>query len=153
MAADASDGTELYVVDGQSPRQLDRNITLVGRVVDGMELLSVLPRGTGPLGFYKDATPRVPIEAIRLAADVPEAERSKLQVLRPDTPLFDAVVESRRHRRHDWYKRPSGHTDLCNLTIPTPQPPAAAAHQQTIHERSHLSDYASPHTPRPSNQP
>src|SRR3546814_4709708 len=63
MAADSSDGTELYVVDGQSPRQLDRNITLVGRVVDGMELLSVLPRGTGPLGFYEDATQRVPIEA------------------------------------------------------------------------------------------
>src|SRR5690606_876043 len=34
IAADSSDGTELYVVDGQSPRQLDRNITLVGRVVD-----------------------------------------------------------------------------------------------------------------------
>src|SRR3546814_3315308 len=85
MAADSSDGTELYVVTGQSPRQLDRNITLVGRVVDGMELLSVLPRGTGPLGFYEDATQRVPIESIRLAADVPEAERPKLQVLRTDT--------------------------------------------------------------------
>src|SRR5690606_33049774 len=82
MAADSSDGSELYVVTGQSPRQLDRNITLVGRVVDGMELLSVLPRGTGPLGFYEDAAQRVPIEAIRLAADVPEAERPKLQVLR-----------------------------------------------------------------------
>src|SRR3546814_4674223 len=77
-----------------------------------MELLSVLPRGTGPLGFYEDATQRVPIEAIRLAADVPEAERSKLQVLRTDTPLFDAVVESRRNRRDDWYKRPAGHIDL-----------------------------------------
>src|SRR5690606_7028034 len=74
MAADSSDGSELYVVTGQSPRQLDRNITLVGRVVDGMELLSVLPRGTGPLGFYEDAAQRVPIEAIRLAADVPEAD-------------------------------------------------------------------------------
>src|SRR3546814_5984848 len=107
MAADSSDGTELYVVDGQSPRQLDRNITLVGRVVDGMELLSVLPRGTGPLGFYEDATQRVPIEAIRLAADLPEAERSQLQVLRTDTSLFDAVVESSRNRRDGWYKRPS----------------------------------------------
>jgi peptidylprolyl isomerase len=124
MAADSSDGTELYVVDGQSPRQLDRNITLVGRVVDGMELLSVLPRGTGPLGFYEQAAQRVPIESIRLAADVPEAERTQLQVLRTDTPLFDAVVESRRNRRDDWYKRPAGHIDLCNITIPTREPPA-----------------------------
>lgn len=123
MAADSSDGTELYVVTGQSPRQLDRNITLVGRVVDGMELLSVLPRGTGPLGFYEDAAQRVPIEAIHLAADVPGAERSKLQVLRTDTELFDAVVESRRNRRDGWYKRPAGHIDLCNITIPTREPP------------------------------
>jgi peptidylprolyl isomerase len=127
MAADSSDGTELYVVDGQSPRQLDRNITLVGRVVDGMELLSVLPRGTGPLGFYEDAGQRVPIKSIRLAADVPEAQRTPLQVLRTDTPLFDAVVESRRNRRDDWYKRPAGHIDLCNVTIPTREPPATPA--------------------------
>ena len=124
MAADSSNGTELYVVDGQSPRQLDRNITLVGRVVEGMELLSVLPRGTGPLGFYEDPAQRVPIKAIRLAADVPEAERTRLQVLRSDTPLFDAVVETRRNRRDDWYKRPAGHIDLCNVTIPTREPPA-----------------------------
>ena len=124
MAADSSNGTELYVVDGQSPRQLDRNITLVGRVVEGMELLSVLPRGTGPLGFYEDPARRVPIQAIRLAADVPEAERTKLQVLRTDTPLFDAVVESRRNRHDDWYKRPAGHIDLCNVTVPTREPPA-----------------------------
>jgi cyclophilin family peptidyl-prolyl cis-trans isomerase len=124
VAADSSDGSELYVVDGQSPRQLDRNITLVGRVVDGMERLSVLPRGTGPLGFYEDAAQRVPIKSIRLAADVPEAERTELQVLRTDTPLFDAVVESRRNRRDDWYKRPAGHIDLCNISIPTREPPA-----------------------------
>lgn len=124
VAADSSDGSELYVVDGQSPRQLDRNITLVGRVVEGMELLSVLPRGTGPLGFYEEAAQRVPIKSIRLAADVPEAQRTRLQVLRTDTPLFDAVVESRRNRRDDWYKRPAGHIDLCNIAIPTRESPA-----------------------------
>src|SRR3546814_5509061 len=53
-----------------------------------------------------------------LAADVPEAERPKLQVLRTDTALFDAVVEPRRNRRDGWYKRPAGHIDLCNITIP-----------------------------------
>jgi cyclophilin family peptidyl-prolyl cis-trans isomerase len=81
-AADSSNGTELYVVDGQSPRQLDRNITVVGRVVQGMELLSVLPRGTGPLGFYEQAGQRVPMKAIALAADVPESQRTPLQALR-----------------------------------------------------------------------
>lgn len=123
-AADSSNGTELYVVTGQSPRQLDRNITLVGRVVQGMELLGALPRGTGALGFYEDPAQRTPIKALRLAADVPESERTPLQVLRTDTATFDAFVESRRNRRDDWYKRPAGHIDLCNIAIPTREPPA-----------------------------
>ncbi|MGI8559931.1 MAG: peptidylprolyl isomerase [Luteimonas sp.] len=123
LAADSSNGTELYVVTGQSPRQLDRNITLVGRVVQGMELLSALPRGTGALGFYEDPAQRTPIKAIQLAADVPEAERTPLQVLRSDTATFDAFVESRRNRRDAFYKRPAGHVDLCNLAIPAREPP------------------------------
>lgn len=118
MAADSSNGTELYVVIGQAPRQLDRNITQVGRVLHGMELLSVVPRGTGPLGFHEQAAQRVPIKAVRLASAVPEAERTDIRVLRTDTPLFDAVVESRRNRRDDWYLHPAGHIDLCNISVP-----------------------------------
>ncbi len=129
--ADSSNGSEIYVVTGQSPRQLDRNITTVGRVVQGIELLSVLPRGTGPLGFYEKPEQRVPIKAIRLAADVPESERVKLQLIRTDTPTWDAVVEARRNRRDEWYKRPAGHIDLCNVPIAaraTPTPAATPAH-------------------------
>jgi peptidylprolyl isomerase len=122
VAADSSTGAELYVVTGQSPRALDRNITLVGRVVQGMELLSVMPRGTGPLGFYEKAEQRAPIKAVKLASEVPESERTSLEVLRTDTPFFDSVVESRRNRRDDWYKRPAGHIDLCNVPIPVRAP-------------------------------
>jgi peptidylprolyl isomerase len=83
-----------------------------------MELLSVLPRGTGPLGFYEKPEQRTPIRSIALASDLPEAERTTLQLLRTDTPLFAAVVESRRNRRDDWYKVPAGHIDLCNVPLP-----------------------------------
>ena len=124
VAADSSNGTELYVVTGQSPRQLDRNITVVGRVVQGMELLSVLPRGTGALGFYEQPGQRTAIKAITLASDVPEAQRVPLQLLRTDTPLFARVVEARRNRRDEWYKVPAGHIDLCNVPLPVRTPPA-----------------------------
>ena len=119
MAADSSIGAELYVVTGQSPRQLDRNITLVGRVVDGMELLSVIPRGPEPMGFYEDPARRTAIESIRLASEVPAAQRSALEVLRTDSATFEAVTEARRNRRDDWYKVPAGHIDLCNVPLPT----------------------------------
>ncbi len=118
VAPDSSNGTELYVVDGQSPRQLDRNITVVGRVLKGMELLSVIPRGPGPMGFYEDAAQRTPIASIALASDVPEAQRTPLQVLRTDTSLFGQLVEMRRNRDDGWYKVPAGHIDLCNVPVP-----------------------------------
>ncbi len=115
---ESGNGTELYVVTGHAPRQLDRNIALVGRVVQGMELLSVLPRGTGPLGFYEQPGQHVPITSVRLAADVPEAGRARIEVLRTDTATFAALVEARRNRRDDWYQVPAGYIDLCNVPLP-----------------------------------
>jgi peptidylprolyl isomerase len=114
---ESGSGAELYVVTGHAPRQLDRNIALVGRVVAGMERLSALPRGRGPLGFYEDPSQHVPIRSVRVAADVPESERTGLEVLRTDTATFAALVESRRNRRDDWYREPAGHIDLCNVPI------------------------------------
>lgn len=115
---DSSIGAELYVVDGQSPRQLDDNITVVGRVVQGMELLSVIPRGPAPMGFYEKPELRTTIKSIKLASEVPEAERVPLQLLRTDSKTFIEATEARRNRRDDFYKRPAGHIDLCNVPLP-----------------------------------
>jgi len=115
---DTGSGAELYVVIGQAPRQLDRNIIVAGRVLRGMELLSSLPRGTGALGFYEKPEQRTIIRKASIAADLPEAERAGIEVLRTDTPLFTKYVESRRNRRDTWYIRPAGHVDVCNISIP-----------------------------------
>ena len=116
---DSGGGTELYVVIGHAPRHLDRNVTLVGRVVQGIELLSALPRGTGALGFYEKPEQRAPIKSVRVATDVPESQRTQLEVLRTDTPTFTAYVEARRNRHEEWFKVPAGHVDVCNVPIPT----------------------------------
>jgi peptidylprolyl isomerase len=118
LDADSGSGAELYAVIGQAPRQLDRNVTLVGRVVSGMERLSALPRGTGELGFYKTAAERTPILSIRLAADLPPAERTPLEALRTDSATFAALVHNRRFRQDAWYKRPAGRIDVCNIPLP-----------------------------------
>ncbi len=122
---DSGGGPELYVVIGTPPRQLDRNVTVVGRVVQGIELLSTLPRGTGPYSMYEKPEQRTPIEHIRVAADVPANERSNLQVLRTDTTTFEAYVESRRNHHEDWYAEPAGHIDVCNIPIPVRPGPDA----------------------------
>lgn len=117
-APDSGPGTELYVVIGEAPRQLDRNIAVVGRVVQGMEYLSALSRGTGALGFYTKASQRTPILRVRLVSDLPLAQRTKLEVLRTDTSTFNALIESRRNRNDTWYLHKAGRIDLCNVPLP-----------------------------------
>jgi peptidylprolyl isomerase len=118
LEADSGSGAEMYVVIGHAPRHLDRNVALVGRVVKGMELLSSLPRGSAEMGFYTKQETALPIKSIRVAADVPAAERSHLEVMRTDTATFAALVESRRNRPEDFFKVPAGRIDLCNVPIP-----------------------------------
>lgn len=114
---DNGDGSELYVVIGQAPRHLDRNLALVGRVVQGMELLSTLKRGTGALGFYETPAERTSIR-IRLASDVPAAERVNLEALRTESTTFRTLMESRRNRRESFFVEPTGHINVCNVPIP-----------------------------------
>ena len=110
-------GTEIYVVSGHAPRQLDRNVALFGRVVQGMELLAVMPRGPAPMGFYDKAEQRVPIREIRVAADVPADQRTKLELLRTDTQTFTDLIEARRNRQDEWYKHKAGRIDVCNVPL------------------------------------
>ena len=110
-------GAEMYVVIGHAPRHLDRNVALVGRVVKGMELLSSLPRGSLEMGFYAKNEAAMPITAIRVAAEVPTAQRSNLEVIRTDTPVFAALIESRRNRPEEFFKVRAGRIDLCNVPI------------------------------------
>ena len=121
-AADSGSGAELYVVLGHAPRHLDRNVTLVGRVVQGMELLAALPRGSGALGFYEKPEQRIALKQVRLGSELPEAQRSRIELLRTDTPTFTALVETRRNRHDEWYLSQAGKVELCNVPLPSRQP-------------------------------
>lgn len=118
LAPDTGNGSELYAVIGHAPRALDRNIALVGRVVDGMDRLAALPRGTAALGFYAEAAQRVPIGRVRLAADLPAGERPAFEWLRPDSPSFRAWLHVRANRQDAFFERPAGAVDLCNALPP-----------------------------------
>ncbi|MDP5138583.1 peptidylprolyl isomerase [Rheinheimera baltica] len=121
--ADSGSGASMYVVTGHAPRHLDRNITLVGTVRQGMSLLSTLPRGQGDMGFYTSANQYTVIKDISLAADLPPAQRAALQVLRTDTATFKGVVEAQRNRGGDWYQHPAGFIEVCNVRVPVRETP------------------------------
>lgn len=121
---DTGTGAELYTVIGTPPRHLDRNIALVGRVIAGMEYLSSLPRGHGPLGFYQDPAKRVPILSVRLASDLPKAEQPRFEYLSTESKAFAKYADARANRRDPFFIHPAGGADICN--IPVPVRPVAA---------------------------
>jgi|SRR5438270_1354887 len=118
LSPDTGTGGELYAVIGHGPRQLDRNIALVGRVVDGIDRFSTLPRGTEALGFYKDKAQYAGIASIRLASDMPAGERPSYEVMDTRSPTFAHYLHVRANRHDDFYIRPAGGVDLCNVQVP-----------------------------------
>lgn len=118
LSPDTGTGGELYAVIGHAPRQLDRNIALVGRVVEGIERFSSLPRGTEALGFYKDKAQYAPIAGIRVASDIPAVERPSFEVMDTASATFAHYLKVRANRHDAFYVQPAGGVDLCNVQVP-----------------------------------
>lgn len=113
---DTGTGAELYAAIGHAPRQLDRNIAIVGRVIEGMEHLSTLPRGTGDLGFYRTAAERTPIRSVRLGTEV--ADLPTFEYLGTESASFARYADARANRRDAFYIQPAGGVDICNVPVP-----------------------------------
>ncbi len=118
MPPDTGNGAELYAVTGHAPRHLDRNMAVVGRVIEGIEHLSALPRGTEALGVYATAAERVPIISMRMADELPPAERPRFEYLASDSDSFARYADARANRRDPFFIRPSGGADICNVPVP-----------------------------------
>lgn len=131
MELDSGNASSLYMVTGHSPRHLDRNVTLIGRVLQGADALSSLPRGTGPLGFYEDPSEYVLIDRVRMGDDVPAAERIEIEIMRTDSDEFAAHVKARTHRENEWFTDPTGKIEVCNVGVPTRVAPTRLAKQRS----------------------
>lgn len=122
MSPDAGTGAELYTVIGHAPRHLDRNIALVGRVIEGIEHLSSLPRGTGALGFYETPEERTAITAIRLGNEI--TALPTYEYLDTSSESFTRYLEARANRRDPFFITPAGGADICNSPVPVRRVPA-----------------------------
>jgi hypothetical protein len=117
---DTGSGAELYTVIGHAPRHLDRNIALVGRVIEGMQHLSSLPRGSGALGFYtaEESAKRTPILTVRVASDLPAGEQPAFEYLSTESATFATYAEAIANRRDPFFIVPAGGADICNIRVP-----------------------------------
>ena len=117
LAPSTGSGGDLYTVIGHAPRHLDRNIALVGRVIEGMEYMASLPRGHADLGLYEDAAMRVPIVRVTLASDLPIADRPHFQYRATENSRFAAYVHERENRDPPFFTVPAGGADICNVPL------------------------------------
>jgi peptidylprolyl isomerase len=119
LSPDTGTGAELYTVIGHAPRHLDRNIALVGRIIEGMEHMSSLPRGTGALGFYEKPEDRTQILSVRLMSEMPsDKSLPAYEYLSTESPSFAKYAEARANRRDPFFIQPAGGADICNIPVP-----------------------------------
>lgn len=113
---DTGTGAELYAAIGHAPRQLDRNLAVVGRVIDGIQYLSSLPRGPAPMGIYADPAERAAIQSLHPAREV--ADLPHYEFLSTESDSFHRYAEASANRQEAFYVQPAGGIDICNLKVP-----------------------------------
>ena len=113
--------TEFYVVIGEAPRRLDRDLTAFGRVLSGMQFLQKLERGDPDVdnGVIADFSRADKILRVRIAADMPVSERPAFSVIRTESKTFADTVELRRHPTSPFYfRKPPPVLDICSVPVP-----------------------------------
>jgi peptidylprolyl isomerase len=112
--------TEFYIVIGQAPRRLDRNLTAFGRVISGMEYLQKLSRGNPELnsGVIADEKKRDSIIRMSIAADLPVKNRPSFEVIKTESVFFAASKEKKRRPGTDFLVRPPPPIlDICLVPV------------------------------------
>jgi len=113
-----SGGATIYIVIGHAPRYLDRNTTVFGRVLRGLEYVQQLRRGYEPAGIIKSPQDYNPIISMRVATDIPAEQRQNLQVMRTDSQAFREMIISRANRPEEWFYERPGYVDVCAVPVP-----------------------------------
>lgn len=120
-----SGSTEFYIVlDAQ--RYLDRNLTVFGRVIDGMQYVQKLKRGVRAIESGVIQPPEVGDEILSttVAADMDAAIRPSYQVQAMPTQAFeDAKTEKRVRDNEFFYRKPPEVLDICGFEVPVRKTP------------------------------
>jgi len=112
---DTGTGAELFTPISGAARRLDRNYTIVGRIIEGMKYLSAMPRSDAPLGVYATEGERTAIISVRLASEIPAADRPKFEYRSTDNLRFAAYIKLREHPAAPTIGL--GGIDICDLPL------------------------------------
>lgn len=97
--------SQFFVLLGDARSSLDRSYSIWGRIVHGAENSRRIDRGEPP----KRPTP---IVRARIAADIPEKERPKIEIMRTDSEAFQAFIGALGAVNDGYVK------DICDIQAP-----------------------------------
>ncbi|MDZ4729755.1 MAG: peptidylprolyl isomerase [Xanthomonadales bacterium] len=112
-----SSRTDFYIVIGQAPRYLDRNMNVFARVIEGMDVVQNIQRGSPSAdGIISSDTARSRIRSMRLGSELPEQEQMKALVMDSESKPFKQMLEDRRIRKHKFFhNKPPKVLDVCQI--------------------------------------
>jgi peptidylprolyl isomerase len=115
-----SSATDFYIVIGQAPRYLDRNLTVFGRVIWGMDVVQRIKRGpTLENGIIEKDLERSWIKQMRLASSLEADELLDIWVADTNSEGFKKSLQERRNRKHKFfYHKPPAVLDVCQVPVP-----------------------------------
>jgi len=120
-----SGSTEFYIVlDAQ--RYLDRNLTIFGRVIDGMQYVQKLKRGIRAIESGVIQAPEVgdEIMSMTVVADMDSVIQPKYQVQAMPTQAFEDAKTAKRVREAAFfYRKPPEVLDICGFETPVRKTP------------------------------
>lgn len=113
--------SDFYFVIGQAPRYLDRNLSIFGRVIHGMDAVQRIRRGPTELnGVIENDLERSRIVRIRMAADLEPEEQNAFYVMDTSSEGFRDYMQQRRHRKDAFFHhRPPAVLDVCQVPVAT----------------------------------
>ncbi len=114
-----SSRTDFYIVIGQAPRYLDRNMNVFGRVIHGMDVVQRIQRGPdNNNGILIDETKATRIRSVKLASDLPESDRPTAYVMDTSSEGFVDLLKDRRDRKQRFFQqRPPQVIDVCQVPL------------------------------------
>jgi peptidylprolyl isomerase len=115
-----SSATDFYIVIGQAPRYLDRNLTVFGRVVWGMDVVQRIKRGsTLDNGVIEKDLDRTWIQRMRLASSLEQNELLDIWVADTNSAGFKKSLKERRNRKQKFFHyKPPKVLDICQVPVP-----------------------------------
>jgi peptidylprolyl isomerase len=114
-----SSRTDFYIVIGQAPRYLDRNMNVFGRVIEGMDIVQKIRRGpVNDSGVIQDDMASSRIRTMSLASDIPEEERLTAFVIDTNSKGFRKLLKDRRNRKQKFFhNKPPKVLDVCQVPM------------------------------------